>query len=454
MWDDVSANLSMPLMLPAQAQKHVTHNDALMMLDALVQLTVLDRSLTTPPLAPAQGERHIVPLGAGGAWGGAALSVAVFEGADWRFYPPQPGWRAIVLAEEVELIWLDGAWKSPAERDFTLAKLGINTTPDATNRLAVSAPATLLTHEGASHQLKINRATLADTASLLYQTGWSGGAEMGLVNSADFSIKVSPDGSSWAEALRAEAASGHLIADHGLQLNGALTGTAVTQSPTDTTAGRVIKVGDFGLGGGAPSLTGATSLNSFQTGGCYTLAGNFTDGPAGAASSAYSATLLVIQRNTSGGPAVTQIMSRSGSATELQLRVGTGSGPIVWQPWVLAYHSGNLLGAVSQAAGLPTGSVIERGSNANGEYARFADGTQICTHGLSTSASANTIWTFPAAFAAGPRLIPNPNTVAAGAAIFGNTAGITTTTANFNAWNVSGARVAIGCNLTAIGRWF
>lgn len=113
-----------------------------------------------------------------------------------------------------------------------------------------------------------------------------------------------------------------------------------------------------------------------------------------------------------------------------------------------------LLGTVSQSGGVPTGAIIERGSNANGEYVRFADGTQICTHGLSSSSGGNTTWTYPIAFAAAPRLIPNPNTVVGGAALFGNTAGITSTAAEFNVWNVAGARVANGCNLTAIGRWF
>jgi len=39
----------------------------------------------------------------------------------------------------------------------------------------------------------------------------------------------------------------------------------------------------------------------------------------------------------------------------------------------------NLVGTVSQSGGVPTGAVVERGSNANGDYVRFADGTQICT---------------------------------------------------------------------------
>ena len=48
----------------------------------------------------------------------------------------------------------------------------------------------------------------------------------------------------------------------------------------------------------------------------------------------------------------------------------------------------NLVGTVSQSGGVPTGAVVERGSNANGEYVRFADGTQICWHLIVTYSSA------------------------------------------------------------------
>lgn len=50
-----------------------------------------------------------------------------------------------------------------------------------------------------------------------------------------------------------------------------------------------------------------------------------------------------------------------------------------------AFWPGNVLGTVSQAGGVPTGALIERGSNANGDYARFADGTQICWLSVAVS---------------------------------------------------------------------
>ena len=101
-----------------------------------------------------------------------------------------------------------GAWVPLASLGSALPRLGINTTADTTNRLAVSAAATLLTHAGAGHQLKINKNAAGDTASLLYQTSFSGRAEMGLAGDDNWRLKVSPDGSSWINALTVNAATG------------------------------------------------------------------------------------------------------------------------------------------------------------------------------------------------------------------------------------------------------
>jgi len=47
------------------------------------------------------------------------------------------------------------------------------------------------------------------------------------------------------------------------------------------------------------------------------------------------------------------------------------------------YGQGNILGTVSESSGVPTGAIIERGSNANGEYVKYADGTLICSGSMS-----------------------------------------------------------------------
>ncbi|WP_195161754.1 DUF2793 domain-containing protein [Mesorhizobium sp. NBSH29] len=206
---DISPNLKLPFILPSQAQKHVTHNEALLALDALVQLSVKDRDLAAPPAA-ADGDRYIVATGASGAWTGQSNRIAGFQDGVWTFYPPLRGWLAFVADENVLLVWDGTAWTNTlAETALaTITRLGVNSGADTTNRLTVSSQAVLFNHAGAGMQLKLNKASAGQTASLLYQSNWSGRAEMGLAGDDHFRIKVSADGSSWNEAFRADAATG------------------------------------------------------------------------------------------------------------------------------------------------------------------------------------------------------------------------------------------------------
>lgn len=359
---DLTPLLGLPYILPSQAQKHVTHNEALALLDAVVQLAVQARNLSTPPTNPQEGARYIVAAGGSLEWAGHDGEVAVWRDAGWHFVSPLPGWQAQDLATG-EAVGFDGSdWVVPQLDLNNLDGMGIGTSWDATNRLAVTGDATLLSHDGAGHQLKINKAFSTDTASLLFQTGWSGRAEMGTAGSDRFTIKTSADGASWVEALSFASATG--IAS----------GQAIQQSRADVTAGRLMRA-DYG------------------------------------------------------------------------------------------YGPGNLLGTVGSASGVPTGAVIERGSNANGEYVRFADGTQICWQRLTNVPVTTAVgglfrsdaisWTFPASFVLG-----NTN----GATIFGRVGSINGI--SFNApygartTVMSDARAYASTSLssteiyiTAIGRW-
>ena len=203
-----SPNLNMPYIAPAQAQKHVTHNEALSRLDAIVQLSVLAVT-DTPPENPQEGQRVIIGAAPSGDFEGQALKLAAFQDGVWMFYEAKMGWRAYV--EDVsELRIFNGTdWTSFTSGSSEGVEIfGINTAADSFNRLAVKGPATLLDNEGAGHQLKINKAAEADTASLLFQSGYSGHAEMGLTGSQDFHIKTSADGSTFKDSLIANAQSG------------------------------------------------------------------------------------------------------------------------------------------------------------------------------------------------------------------------------------------------------
>jgi len=136
---------------------------------------------------------------------------------------------------------------------------------------------------------------------------------------------------------------------------------------------------------------------------------------------------------------------------------------------VIGYHSDNLLGTVSQSAGVPTGAVIEAGSNANGNYTKFADGTMICTHSvelnnISTLALYDT-WTFPVVFASAPKVshvlnqgLSSDSTLPIHLRFNPATIAPSTSTVSLRTLSGDGSNWPVGSFMNtyaiAIGRWF
>ena len=365
---DLSARLALPFIAPSQAQKHVTHNEALQQLDLLVQMRVESFGDTTPPSAPFPGTLYALGTGAQGTWAGQDGQLAAFLDENWLFIAPQEGWLAIGSGTGELRIYRNGDWHVSPER---LDRLGIGTTADAVNRLALTSDAALFSHDGAGHQLKINKATDPDTASLVFQSNWIGHAETGLAGNNDFAIKVSADGAVWTDALTLD------------QSTGQAGGAAVQADAFDTMAGRLLQVGAFGIGLSA----GQNSIPTIDM--------DATDIPSGATVYGAGTTL-----NKPGGRNGAGIVWRGwggnaghfdGTGEQHQMygaRLSTSDAPDLryrtlridntWSSWAKLFHTANILGTVSQVGGVPTGAIIERGSNANGSYVRFADGTQIC----------------------------------------------------------------------------
>ena len=459
---ELSPRLGLPFLMAAQAQKHVTHNEALLRLDQVTQLVLQALDATDPPADPDEGQVWALGAAPTGAWAGRGGDLALWFDGAWQFVTPGAGWQAGFGTAAV--VFDGSAWIAPDLPALqNLPGVGINASFDATNRLSVAAEATLLTHEGAGHQLKINKAVPADTASLLYQTGFSGRAEMGTAGSDDFALKVSPDGAAWYDALIASRTSGLVSLPNGLSVSGALTlpadsvtraaltsgaalsligrsansagavadiaagtdhqvmrrsgaaigfgalalnqpaavtgslglangGTGaataaaarinlglgnaatadVTSGDTDITIGRLMRTRDHGLGV-AITLTAGDNLNNLPRRSAFyfnPLSAN-TAGNNYPVSSAGS--LLQVSDGNSGR--ATQIFTRFGTAATHVRSLGSGE---IWSPWREIYTQASILGTVSQSGGVPTGAIIQRGSNANGEFVRFADGTQIC----------------------------------------------------------------------------
>jgi hypothetical protein len=104
-------HLALPYIEAAQAQKHVTHNDALDRLDIFAQLAVESRALTSPPGSPTEGACYIVAAGATGAWSGWDLDLAAFVGGAWLRLTRKSGMKAWVKAERLTVTCEDGIWR-------------------------------------------------------------------------------------------------------------------------------------------------------------------------------------------------------------------------------------------------------------------------------------------------------------------------------------------------------
>jgi hypothetical protein len=210
-----TANLGLPLIAASQAQKHVTHNEALFGLDGLVQLAVLSASLAAPPAAPNEGERWIVAAGASGAWAGKTDQVAAYYDGGWLFFVPKPGWLAYNLATLTLLAWNGTAWVNALAAFQNLPMLGVNTTADAANRLAVKSNGVLLSNDDVTPgsgdiRLTINKSAAANDAGLTLQDNWSTRALIGLLGDDNFHIKVSPNGAAFTDAIQIDKTTGNV----------------------------------------------------------------------------------------------------------------------------------------------------------------------------------------------------------------------------------------------------
>lgn len=218
-----SANLGLPYLEAAQAQKHVTVNEALDVLDCLTQLAVKSRVLAVPPALLEEGDRYLVATGGSGAWSGHDGAVIVFQAGGWIAHAARAGWCAWIEDEGALVVFDGAAWRSlPSSSTLeNVTWLGVGTTADAVNPLSVKANKALFTArtiaEGGDGDFRytINKESAGDTLSLLLQSGFSGRAELGLIGDDDFGLKVSSDGSTWAEAIVVDRASGRVSLKQG-----------------------------------------------------------------------------------------------------------------------------------------------------------------------------------------------------------------------------------------------
>ncbi len=201
-------NLSISLVAQSQAQKEVTVNTAISVIDAVLNTGVIDRETATPPASPAEGDIYIVGASATGDWAGHDDELAYYN-SGWKFISPNEGMTIWVNDEDKHYTYDGSGWVQSDAAD-NLETLGINATADTTNRLTVKSDAVLFDHDGDDSQVKVNKNAAGDTASHLFQTGFSGRAEFGLIGDDDFRLKVSADGSSFDQVFVADKDNGNI----------------------------------------------------------------------------------------------------------------------------------------------------------------------------------------------------------------------------------------------------
>jgi len=238
-----SPNLVLPFIEAAQAQKHVTHNEGLRVLDAAVQLSVIDRDLTAPPGSPSDGDRYIPASGATGDWSGKDLNIAAYQDGAWAFLVPREGWLCWVADEDVLLVWDGSSWADAGNvaslNPASGGLVGVNATADTTNRLSVKADAALFDEENGDFNFKGNKDGAGDTVSFQLQQGFTTYAEFGLVGDNDLSFKTS-DGTSFFISFKLQGADGEMAMEQPLGLKAYSKSALPPVSP----AGRVIWVFD------------------------------------------------------------------------------------------------------------------------------------------------------------------------------------------------------------------
>ncbi|MFC5584033.1 DUF2793 domain-containing protein [Nitratireductor kimnyeongensis] len=217
-----TANLNLPYIMPSQAQKHVTHNEAIRLLDGLVHLAVRDRDLSTPPDTPDDGACYIVGAAALGAWSGWEGEIAYFVDGAWERLAPVAGWRAWVV-DEKRLVVFDGTGWLPINgvpesgvEIQNAALFGLGTSADAVNPFSAKLDKALWTAryvaEGGTGSLlyTMNKEGPAGDVGLLLQSGFSTRAMMGLFGSDGWRLAVSDDGAAFKDAIVTDESSGHV----------------------------------------------------------------------------------------------------------------------------------------------------------------------------------------------------------------------------------------------------
>ena len=258
MSDPLETNLlKLPYLAAAQAQKHVTHNEALRLLDTIVQLAVLDTTLTDPPGSPAEGDRYIVAAGATGDWASQDDNVATSSTAPGRSPRRRGGWLGFDLNSEAILVFLAGGWsrrRACPARSPSLASTPRRTRPTGwrSARRACSSPASRRpTAAAATSASPSTRKPPPTPPRCSSRAAGRAGPRSASPATTTSSSRFRADGTAWVEAIRIDKDTGlpAILYDNGAS---GLSATTVQDALDEVAAG------GGGGGGAVASVFGRT----------------------------------------------------------------------------------------------------------------------------------------------------------------------------------------------------
>ncbi|MEM1074297.1 MAG: DUF2793 domain-containing protein [Pseudomonadota bacterium] len=212
---EISNSLSLPFIQPSQAQKHVTHNEALRILDVVTQLGVVTDDLTAPPGSVNEGARYLVDTGATGDWAGHDGEIALYETSTWRFFVPRAGWRAFVINREAFIVYDGAEWidlDGPELEEIDSIGLGMASLPGApfSAKLNAALWTALYTADGGSGNMMmtLNKEAMANDAGFVLQQDFQTRALLGLFGSDRLRLSTSPDGTTFFDGFSIDNATG------------------------------------------------------------------------------------------------------------------------------------------------------------------------------------------------------------------------------------------------------
>ncbi|MCH4152254.1 MAG: DUF2793 domain-containing protein [Sphingobium sp.] len=111
-----SDRFALPLLQAGQAQKELTHNEALALVDMLLHAQVESMAVATPPGGAVVGQCWVVATSGTGAWAGQDGKLACLTTGGWRFVAPRKGLQVLNAADGNSYVHDGAAWQMGAVR--------------------------------------------------------------------------------------------------------------------------------------------------------------------------------------------------------------------------------------------------------------------------------------------------------------------------------------------------